>query len=239
MSLILTATVGVAEIQGDTERLGSAVLSVSVTDDRPFITNKYVEYDVDWGDGSTLYEATKSLSPKGPDELDHTYRPGQYTLTVTARNYRSPQPEVVVKTLAISVSGDVPPTLIVDPVIYGPALPRDAGFPNKLQWEFNSAQDNLLLASSAKLLLSTVVGERLMNPTYGTNISALIFDPQDSTSEGALYQELVRSFSENEPRLSVVKSEFIRGPKKVTINATLQSQLDKRIIPLTTTFQTT
>jgi phage baseplate assembly protein W len=239
MSLNLTATVGISEIQGDTERLGSAVLSVLLVDDRPYIANKYVEFTVDWGDGSVLYSSAKALSPVGPTVLDHTYRAGSYTITISARNYRSPQPDEVAKSLPVFVTGDVSSTLIVQPVIFGPILPRDVGSPNKLDWEFNSSQDNLLLASSAKMLLSTVIGERLMNPSYGTGVSALIFDPQDATSEGALYQELVRSFTENEPRLAVVKTEFYRESKRIVVNTILQSQLDKRTIALTSTFQTT
>lgn len=238
MSLNLTTAVGISEIQGDTERLGSAVLSVLIVDDRPYIVSKYVEFTVDWGDGSVTYFSDKVLSPFGPTVLDHTYLAGSYTITVSAWNYRSPQPDRVAKSLPVFIAGDGAQTLIVQPVIFGPILPRDVGSSNKLDWEFNSSQDNALLASSAKLLLSTVIGERLMNPSYGTGISALIFDPQDATTEGALYQELVRSFSIHEPRLAVVKTEFYRESKKIVVNTILQSQLDKRTIALTSTFQT-
>lgn len=239
MPLDLDTTVTVTELQTGAAKVGAAVLAVTVTDSRPYLSAKKVQYEIDWGDGSAGYESTAANSPVGPIKHQHVYAVGTYTLTVTAVNFRSPAPDSVTVVHEVT-AGSLEPVLTVEPLIFGPVLPRDAGFPSPSDWEFNRGQDNDLLRSSAKLLLTTAVGERLMRPDYGTRLRGLIFDPSDGFTRDAVQSEITRAFAEHEPRLAVVDVSVAGvGTRAVTVDVKFQSRLDNRTIALSAAFLTT
>jgi hypothetical protein len=156
-------------------RVASVVLTVSLTDTRPFVTYKPLILTVDWGDGSQIESSNARTPSPYSHSFQHTYLPGTYVLKVIGRNYQVPLADQAVASHDIIVASPNPkiPTLTeqgLQPIIFGPILPRDEGFPNQQEWSFQSGQDSIVLESSARMLLITTLGERLMQPEYGTKL---------------------------------------------------------------------
>lgn len=104
-----------------------------------------------------------------------------------------------------------------------PFLGTGWGFPPTFQRETQSvemvsgAQD---IHSSLEILLSTTLGERIMQPTYGSNLKEYIFDPLDSSLDAFLKDLIKTAILYFEPRIHLDKisleSEALEG--KVTIS---------------------
>ncbi len=54
------------------------------------------------------------------------------------------------------------------------------------------------------LLLSTIPGERVMRPTYGSELHRLVFAPNDQTTAGLAIHYVRRAVSRWEPRVDIV-----------------------------------
>lgn len=217
---------------------GTASIQLTVTDSRPFLFIKYVGITIEWGDGSSS-SLEKVTSPYS-GVFDHVYRPGSYVIKVKARNYQLPTYETISKTYDVKVEGSFSsvPSLEeqgLQPVIYGPILPREA-FPNKDEWRWNLGQDAIMLESSARLLLLTPKGERLMNPDYGTRIRQFLFNQSDPALNDSLTQEIRSAFSAHEPRVEVASVD-VRGisSKEVSVSVRLISKIDQRPFQIATT----
>lgn len=240
-NLTLTTSVAQSYVSNSKGRVASVVLSVVLTDTRSFVVYKPIRLEIDWGDGSQIEVVQQQPSPY-TNAFQHTYSVGNYILKVTGRNFQVPVPETAVASHDINVASAQPktPTLAeqgLQPIIFGPILPRDEGFPNKDEWAFQSSQDNLLLESSARMLLITKVGDRLMNPEYGTKIPLFIFDPSLPSLQDDVNQEVVRAFSIHEPRLAVTTVSLQQlGEKQVQVMVGLASKLDQRQFVIATTF---
>lgn len=64
------------------------------------------------------------------------------------------------------------------------------------------------IRQSLYILMSTMLGERVTNPSYGSNIYSYIFDPVDGTFEFMLRREIERSVLYFEPRITLNEVEF-------------------------------
>ena len=218
---------------------GTASVQATVADSRPFISVKPVGLSVNWGDGSAEQSIDNQASPY-TTSLFHSYKPGSYTIRVKARNYQLPLPEAVVKTFDVEVVGSQNQLITgtdtgVQPIIYGPILPRES-YPNVDEWKWHLSQDTVLLESSAKLLLITSTGDMLMNPGYGTKIRQMIFNQSDPSLKDTVLQEIRRAFAIFEPRVSVASVD-VQGisSKEVSIKVQLVSNLDQRPFQVATT----
>jgi phage baseplate assembly protein W len=77
---------------------------------------------------------------------------------------------------------------------------------------FNQSYDNLVqLKSNVRNLLLTKKGERLGQPTFGTNLHRLLFDPNDEELEQKIYDTIDNSIRTWLPQLSI---------KEINIEAT-------------------
>ena len=69
---------------------------------------------------------------------------------------------------------------------------------------FNQTYDNLVqLKSNVRNLLLTRKGERLAQPNFGTNLHYLLFEPNDDSLEGKIYQAIESSVKFWLPQLSI------------------------------------
>jgi phage baseplate assembly protein W len=222
-----------------TGKQGIASVQATVTDSRPFIPTKLVGLSVHWGDGSAEHVIDNQVSPY-VISLSHAYGPGSYTIRIRAKNYQLPISDTMVKTFDVEVAGTQTQIIRgtdagVQPIIYGPILPRES-YPNTDDWKWHMSQDSVLLESSAKLLLTTSAGEMLMNPGYGTNIRRMVFNQSDPSLRDAVLQEIRRAFSAFEPRVNVVSVD-VQGlsSKEVAVKIQLVSNLDQRDFQIATT----
>lgn len=202
---------------------------VRVYENDPFLANKLVTAALNWGDGSPVAILGNSVvSPPGivVPVLAHDFAPGTYTLVLNAQNYRSPVPDLLQRTFALTVIGSA---IAVDELgkITGPILPRDAGYPNAQQWSFNVGADLQVLESSVRMILLTAKGERVMMPEFGTNLRNVVFEPDTGVVETMVREEVSSAISTWEPRVSLVSAEVTRSPnsRQVILDVALVSNL--------------
>lgn len=206
-----------------------------ITENDPSLPFALIGADLDWNDGTpavhypTTGAAHESSSPLVVD-AERVLKPGVYTVRLTAYNNRSPVPDSAGITFQISVESFTGPVL-AGQHLYGPILPRDNGSPSVENWNFNLASTNMdILASSVKMLLLTTRGERVMMPTYGTNLRRLLFDPNLAYIETLAAQEISLALAQWEPRVLVQGLAVERDPnaRSVTINGSFVSRLDRQ-----------
>jgi phage baseplate assembly protein W len=198
-------------------------LSCSVANDTEFKLGT-ITVTIDWNDGSN--PVTKIGNSPMPINETHRVSYGNYIVRVTAKNNALPVNDTVtanflyvVKNLAIDSKS---------PVIYGPILPKDSGYPNSKQWIFNTGTDAEILASSLKMLLTTTKGERIELPNYGTNIRSILFEFNDSGVEAMINQEIVDAISTWEPRVSLVNLAVNKlPPNAFEVIATFVNKLNQ------------
>lgn len=188
----------------------------------------YVTGTLSWDDGSLpiVYNGTTA----GTLTIDayRNLQPGDYVVTVEAHNYQTPVWDTVNVNFLFEVR-PMNPAPVKTPVIYGPILPKDTGFPNADQWDWNRGEDVEILASSVKMLLTTKKGERIMQPEYGTNLSLILFEFQGNGIESMVQQEIVDAITKWEPRVSLQFLTVERtGEREVTVNATFVSKLNQQ-----------
>lgn len=189
---------------------------------------------VTWGDGKRpdIFSGAGTISL----DLMRALPVGDYVVRVEGANYSVPLPERISANIPYHIavtSGQVPAN-----IVYGPIMPKDAGFPNKEQWSFDTGKDLEILTSSVKMLLLTSKGERVMLPEYGTNIRLILFEFQSAGVESMVQQEIVDALTKWEPRvalqyLSVEKT----ADREYTIQATFLSKLNQQPFSTTLTFK--
>lgn len=188
----------------------------------------FVTGTVAWGDGSlpVVYNGTTA----GTLTID-TFRnlqPGAYVVTVEAHDYSTPVWHTVNVNFMFEVQPQNPAP-VKTPIIFGPILPKDAGYPNADQWNWNRGEDIEILASSVKMLLTTSKGERVMQPDYGTNLTMILFEFQGNGIESMVQQEIVDAITKWEPRVSLQFLDVQRsGEREVTVNASFVSKLNQQ-----------
>ncbi len=81
------------------------------------------------------------------------------------------------------------------------------------------------IRESLNILLSTAKGERVMRPTYGTNVRDLLFEPLDVSMATLVGEEIKKAILVHEPRVFVnsveARQEELNGYLEVTIDYTI------------------
>lgn len=169
----------------------------------------------------------------------HTYLPGTYNVVVDARNFQEPVARTRQQIITLVVQGDVPAETAQLGTIIGPILPRDAGYPNAQQWNFNTAEDLQVLESSVRMILLTAKGERLMTPDFGTNLASLVFEPDTGVVEASSREEIVKAVADWEPRVALSSFEVSRTPnmRRADIRATFVSKLNAQPFEVLLSFE--
>lgn len=196
----------------------------------------YVTGTLSWDDGSLPVVYNGSTSGTLTIDTYRNLQPGDYVVTVEAHDYTTPVWNTVNVNFAFEVRAlDRPP--VKAPIIFGPILPKDTGFPNQDQWNWNRGEDIEILASSVKMLLTTLKGERMMQPDYGTNLSLILFEFQGNGIESMVQQEIVDAITRWEPRVSLQFLTVQRsGEREVTVDATFVSKLNQQDFHVPMTF---
>ena len=188
-----------------------------------------------WNDGTVpiVYTGAGTISVSEYRDLV----PGQYVARMDAHNYRMPAPEAV----SINFGFTVKPSRSVSsktPLLYGPILPKDAGFPNTDQWAWNTGKDIEVLSSSVKMLLLTAKGDRIMLPDYGTSIKNILFEVRSAGVESMLQNEISTALARWEPRVAIESIAVVwTGDRDVTVTALFTSRLDMTTFEIPMNFQ--
>lgn len=73
------------------------------------------------------------------------------------------------------------------------------------------------IRGSLYVLLSTLPGERVMQPTFGCDLTPLLFQPLDTTLRTFLQDKIRTSILYHEPRIDVVRVDLAPNPTEGTI----------------------
>lgn len=82
------------------------------------------------------------------------------------------------------------------------------------------------IKSSLEILLSTKIGERIMQPKYGCNMDELIFNPLNRTLKTYVSELIKTAILYHEPRIDVEKIDISKGDD---LNGELLVILDYKI----------
>jgi len=190
---------------------------------------------LDWNDGTKPITFGPGQSPIAVSETRHLTA-GSYFLTLRVNNYRQPTPDQLAAYYSLTIQPEQRVS-VPENFLFGPILPRDNGFPNASQWNFNTASDIQVLASSVKMLLITAKGERLNLPTYGTRLRRLVFEPSTSAVSGLVQQEITEALSLWEPRVSLESLVMTQErPREVLVNASFVSKINQSSFSLALPF---
>lgn len=210
---------------------GRAVLrlAATVSDTDPFITS--LGYTVDWGDGSHI-TLNRQANPTLLSQ-ERLYVPGSYVATLTVRNYRT-TPQSVQYRYAFSVQApSTGPVAGSSPVIFGPIAPRQSGFPNESQWNFNLGSDAILIESSLRMILLTEKGERVMNPDFGVSLRRFVFSPNTADLESDVRQEITQAVARYEPRATLQDLSLSRQGRQLDVQADFTTTIDQNTLTIT------
>ncbi|MWB94641.1 hypothetical protein GON26_09720 [Flavobacterium sp. GA093] len=67
------------------------------------------------------------------------------------------------------------------------------------------------IKSSLEILLSTKIGERIMQPKYGCNMDELLFNPLNQTLKTFVSELIKTAILYHEPRIDVEKIDITKG----------------------------
>jgi phage baseplate assembly protein W len=228
---MITLVTSVAET---TRQSGQKVVSLNATatDTDPYIST--VGLTVNWGDGLVI-AYPREAKPLVRTGIEHLYLPGSYVILVTARNY-APTPQTTVFRQEVVVP--YPNTSEItgrSPVIFGPILPRQQGYPNDQQWNFNLSNDGRVIESSLRMLLLTEKGERVMEPDYGTSLRRLIFEPNTTDLNSEVRQEISQAVSQWEPRAVLQSMNVVQDGREAQVSMIFSTTIDQNALALTLT----
>ena len=208
---------------------------IQATVTEPNLALTTVAAALDWNDGQPPTQYAPGSAPLTVDET-RTLALGSYFITLMAWNYLQPVPQRVALYFSVQVQ---PEQIVTQPQTYlfGPILPTDSGSPNAEQWNFNIGTNLKVLASSVKMLLITTKGERVMQPTYGTLLRRIVFEPNDSAVESVARQEIDEALNQFEPRVSLEALNVARiSSREVRLDAKFLSKLDQTSFQLSLPF---
>ena len=96
-------------------------------------------------------------------------------------------------------------------------LGRGWSFPvsfHKESGTVNMSEEEQDIRESLEILLSTIKGERVMRPDYGTDIHAKIFEPLRVSSAARLSQDIKRAILFHESRINVEDINYMQDPEE-------------------------
>jgi phage baseplate assembly protein W len=220
-----------------TARVGQRVpveLKWTVTEDDVQLPFQNVEATVDFNDGQSII--TEALTPS---PMVRTSRAllgvGAYSIDVVARNYRHPTREsrrgkfyVAVSPIGVSSTR---------PFLYGPVLPRDSGFPSASEWEMHTGQNEQMIESAVKLILTTKKGERMMEPDFGTRLHRILFEVDGAALDTLIREEITDALTKWEPRATLETFNITRPqPRAAKVEIMLRSKLTGDVFGFSTDF---
>lgn len=109
-------------------------------------------------------------------------------------------------------------------------LGRGWGFPVEFKRGINGVdmfEGETDIQSSLEILLSTTIGERVMQPGYGCNLDKLIFEPLDTTFSTFITEQIRNAILFNEPRVTLEDVQYFvndaEGKVDISIDYTIIS----------------
>lgn len=227
----------VTESAQNTEKGAYVSITAKVHENDVALAQRNVSATLDWNDGSAAVSFPKTAG--GELEVNSTklLRPGSYVVRLRAQNYRTPTEDVASVNFFVTVSSPIRQSKPQN-ILFGPILPRDTGFPNSSQWEFNTNYDMYILESSVKMLLLTNKGDRVMEPDYGTDIRSLLFESNLPGIDSLIQEEIVMAFALWEPRvkLTSVAIDYDPNGRSISLNLLLVSRLNKQAFETSVAF---
>jgi len=219
---------------GDIQSVNGASVAVQcrIIEDDPALPFARISGTVNWADGSlpNVYTGTGTVTINAHRALST----GNYVVTVGAQNYETP-PEFAQVNFGIIVKSDTP-VQTFDRIMFGPILPRDNGNPNTANWNFDLSQDLYIIESSLKNLLITTKGERVMQPTYGTRLRYLLFEPNTSGIQAMVQAEIVEALNQWEPRIVLASVRVVPEGRDVKVEVVVMSKQTQNQFQTTVTF---
>ena len=90
-------------------------------------------------------------------------------------------------------------------------------------WKSNTMiSDEDDIRSSLEILLSTEIGERVMQPTYGCNLKRLLFEPLDTSLKAYIKDLIKTAILYHEPRIRLEKVSLEAKSQEGVIEITLE-----------------
>jgi phage baseplate assembly protein W len=235
--LVISATPSATNFKVPTgQQAKFALLNLKVEETDTSLSQRFISASLNWGNGlPTVYLGSQTpatapvavVSPINITSLTTSYYPGTYLVVITARNYREPVYDQVQKVIEVQVDAELSDTPALGKLV-GPILPRDVGYPNAEQWNFNTGENTLVLESNLRNILLTARGERLMFPDFGTNLRAILFEPETPAVETMVRDEVVKAVAKYEPRVELDRIQVKRAPKQVELNISFISKLNSQ-----------
>lgn len=212
----------------DTTYAVTGVLSliITFTDEDVTLPVRQVQGSIDWGDNVTEDIGPFTLgvgeTTTAPVEFSHSYSEGTYSINVAGSNSRYPIPDTSSYAYIFNNTTTVGEPAPAQGLKVGLILPRDVGFPNSEQWNFDIARDLVTVESAIKHLLLTTRGERIMDPEYGTNITSYVFEPDDSVTCAMIQQDVMSAIERYAPFVAVQSIVINRKNSRNTIQVEIQ-----------------
>lgn len=110
-------------------------------------------------------------------------------------------------------------------IVYTSFLGTGWGFPPEFSRDTSTVgltSDHEDIQKSIEILLSTTVGERIMQPEYGCNLYRLLFEPLDTSLKTFFKDMIKRAFLLFEPRVKLddvaFETDDVNGIVKVILN---------------------
>lgn len=231
----ITTTPVLEKVEVSVAKNGTATLSfsVKVTETDLSLSIRYVGFTIDWGDGSAPVEVLGSVGILRSYSV--TYKPGIYQIRIHAWNERSPTPDTADYFISVKVT-NLEPEAKKPGVLYGPILPKDEGFPNRDQWKMQRGTDLEVISSSIKMLLITNLGDRIMQPDYGTNLRSILFEHDITTIETLAKEDILSALSKWEPRAKLLSLSVTRKQaREAHISAIFESTVHQSHFPVEVT----
>ena len=194
-------------------------IQLQVIEDSTALPLRYASGTLYWHDGQVPEVFPYNLTSQGTLTVD-THRvlaTGDHIIQFVAHNYRAPQPDIVATNFSVTV---LPRTQFAPARknLIAPILPKDDGFPNAEQWNFNIGYDLEVLQSSVKMLLTTGLGERVMLPEYGTRLKKILFEPIVTGIQDVVQEEIATALNQWEPRVTLQSLSIERvSPRAVAL----------------------
>jgi phage baseplate assembly protein W len=95
--------------------------------------------------------------------------------------------------------------------------------------------DNQAVIRSIRNILLTKKYEKLFNPSFGTNLDAVLFEPISAITTNTLQQEITNAIKNYEPRVLLQNVVVSPDPEKNLYTVTLTFYLENATQPTTVT----
>ena len=88
-----------------------------------------------------------------------------------------------------------------------------------------TVKDDNAIKQAVKNLILTRPGEKPFQPTVGSNISDLLFEPLDNFTADAVQEEVINTIARFEPRVQLIEVEVITDFNKNAFNVVIEYKI--------------